>query len=642
MGTGVRAVPELGFPAAEVGSRPIAKSTQIGCNLYMGDTQKTLPGWLVNLRNSYAIHNVLAMRPELPFWVVRWCGEKSLEWMEMTDPRQRIKPFHFEIYFGKENVRDQHYAAALSEAMESEEPVVRELYGFSDLFYRLPVADDDPTFLYTGQFVHHPPNWESIVDQWRVLTGLEPASANPDFARFVRMTLDIPSIDTELLSALKAFVMQYGAFIAGAQSEDVFHERVDELNRDFFSRLWPIDDWVDSAISSDKFHLTPWYHEGKLTAWMKEGMGITRMPTRAMALMPLDDPGAPIDPVNTLVRNAQIQRAVVSLTREIPNTAATPLSDYGVSIITSAKRGKNAARSRVQLRELAQRCQAHLREHLNVQSVAGIGPEVARGASLHTSHRLAVVALHMCVQLDQEVLFSDEHPDSKPIRYIDLQESANAIMEALGRESTTEVKLASDLYVRQVLSYCDERVEMARGQFLATLFQLFRSVVRRYPLRQEARDHFIGELASKIEEAPSLYQLIEAFKQALSRLSFVSSKAFSGPKLMRIETTLQFLRDNFSQRLPLPEVARKACFSVPAFSRVFKQATGESYVSYLRAIRVNQAKKLLVTTPMTTDEIAQSCGFQSQHHLIRSFKKVTSQTPGAYRKEQAQRCADET
>jgi transcriptional regulator GlxA family with amidase domain len=52
----------------------------------------------------------------------------------------------------------------------------------------------------------------------------------------------------------------------------------------------------------------------------------------------------------------------------------------------------------------------------------------------------------------------------------------------------------------------------------------------------------------------------------------------------------------------------------------------------VRALRVEHAKRLLATSQMTTEQIAQVCGFQSQHHLLRSFKKVARQTPGAYRR----------
>jgi len=71
---------------------------------------------------------------------------------------------------------------------------------------------------------------------------------------------------------------------------------------------------------------------------------------------------------------------------------------------------------------------------------------------------------------------------------------------------------------------------------------------------------------------------------------------------------------------------------VPAFSRIFRHATGTSFLAYLRNVRVEHAKMLLRTTNLPTAQIAINCGFQSPHHLIRSFKKVTGHTPGDYRR----------
>ena len=65
--------------------------------------------------------------------------------------------------------------------------------------------------------------------------------------------------------------------------------------------------------------------------------------------MPLDERDERLDPVRTLVRNAEIQRAAIAYCREMSETAATRLGDYGISIITSSKRGHNDARARVEL-----------------------------------------------------------------------------------------------------------------------------------------------------------------------------------------------------------------------------------------------------------------------------------------------------
>jgi AraC-like DNA-binding protein len=590
------------------------------------------PDWFGTIRAGYAIHNILAMRPELAFWVIRWDGVEKLEWMELTDPHRRLKPYHFEIYFGKEPLRDEHYLRIMAEAQKSGDVVTRELFGFCDLLYALPADRERRTFLYAGQFQRAQPDWDTLSAQWRQMTGLEPASANPDFVSFVRMALGVPVLEPPLLQAVQEFIKLHAAFLTSSEDRGEIQRRVDTLNRDFFAQLWPIEDWIDSAISPEKFQITPWYHDRKLTDWMKEGLGIQRLPTTALALMPVDARTDPLDPVQTLVRNAGIQRACLALAREMPETAATRLQDYGVSIVTSAEPGKNTVRARLELRERAHRFQSFVRERFKVRSIVGIGSTLSPGSPLYSSHREATLALHMGVQLEQDVLFYEEHPNVGPLRYADLQRAADALTDAFERSSTIESRLASDRYVQVVLSYSAERIEVVRSQFLAMLFQLLARVERRYPLRSEARDTFAVDLTAKLETAPSLYQVIEGFNEGLQRLDVMGSKAVHGPKVLRLEATLQYLRENFRESLRLPDVARKAGFSVPVFTRAFKQATGTSFLAYVRLLRVEHAKKLLSTSQMTTEQIAQVCGFQSQHHLLRSFKKVTTKTPGEYRR----------
>ncbi len=588
--------------------------------------------WEVRFRNAYAVHNVVSHRGALPFFLIQWDRGDHLEWRDLGDPRQRLQPFHFETHFGRDLQRDAHYLTCIEAALQSRAPHVGDLFGFSDLFVPLSPDADKPTFLFAGQFLRAHPNWESLQEQWANISGREPSSADPDFVHFVRMALGVPVVNDELLEALSGFAKLWGDHLTSERDEAALSERIDKLNRECFATQWPVDGWIDSVIHPDKFRQTPWHEEGELSDWMKEGMGIERLPTTAMALMPIDDRRERFDPVQVLIRNAQIQRACIALARETAQTAATRLQDYGVSIITSTKSCSNTTQMRLELRERAQRFRDHIRQLFGVRIVLGIGNTLAPGARLHPSHQEAVLALHVCAQMKRDVLFFDEHEATHRPRYGDLQAAANELGEAMNRQNATEIKLQSDRYVSLVLRYAAERTEVARSLLLATLFELLRAVQKRHPMRAEARERFADELTDAIEGAQSLYQVIEAFGSALERLVFVSSTAWQGPSVMRIEATLQYLAENFSESLPLPVVAKQAGFSVPAFSRVFKKATGTSFLAYLRAIRVERVKALLVTTPMTTEQIAQACGFKSQHHLIRSFKKVTERTPGEYRK----------
>jgi AraC-like DNA-binding protein len=610
----------------------------------MTPTNQTQPtfNWRERLKNAYAIHNVITLRPELPVYLIQWDkkkqmqeGEKLLDWMDLGEPNNlMLRPQHFESYYGKDHVRDQHYMEALKAADETDAVVIREIYGTCDLFQPLPREDSSVrAFIHAGHFLLRSPEWDSISRSWREMTGQEPASANRDFVHYVRMLLNLPVFDEpEMLQALKEFFVLYAEYLTVGHDDVALRAKVDELNSNAFARFWPIRDWVDSIISPNKFLPPPWHFVGKLTDWMKVGIGIDALPTTAMALMPLDSQKEMLDPVRTLLRNAAIQRECIKFAREMPETAATNLQDYGVSIITSSKKGKSRARARLELRERAQKFKDFVAEKFGVNAVVGIGRSLSPGAPLHESHQDAVLALHMCVQLEKDILFHDEHGGAEQFRYAQLQQAADELLEALNRESSTALKLACDRYVQFVLRYSNQRVETVRGQFLATLFQMFNTVQRRNPMRKEARHTFINDLTLRIEETRSMDQLIESFNESLQRLSFVSTKAWRGPSVMLLEATLQYLRENYFEPLPLPDVARKAGFSVPVFTRVFKQATGTSYLNYLRTIRIEHAKKLLSTTMLTLEQIAQACGFNSQHHLIRSFKKVTIHTPGSFRK----------
>jgi AraC-like DNA-binding protein len=590
--------------------------------------------WLERINNYYWVNNLLRLHQELPFWILHWDGKKGLTWMDLNEVVGRIQPFHFEIHFGKEAKRDDYYWESLKRAGRDRDFVVGELMGFSDFFFALPADQKGRTFFYGGQFLTEELDWDGIAWRWRELTGQLPASANPDFMRFVRMALRIPVIEAPVLKAIEEFLGLFSELVTTDHADVRLHERVKKLKREVFDRAWPNNDWVDRATSSEKFLLTPWYHEGKLEDWRSEEMGICRLPTTAMTLMPVYPKNQTLDPVQTMVKNAQIQRACIRFASAMPETGANRLGDYGVSILTSAAPGKSAARAKLELRERAQKLQAFVKETFEVNTVVGIGRTLPPGEPLYPSHHDAVLALHLCVQLEKDILFYDEKGTTKDgMRYSLLNRAGADLSDAFDRVAMDEIKLASDQYVRLVLVWSTERIEVVRSQFLSMLFTLIKNIQKRHLLRNEVAEHLADDLSQKIEEAPSVYRVIETFKDALARLSVFASRALEGPKSMRLDTTLQYLKDNFAEPLRLTSVARKAGFSVPAFSRIFKQATGTSFLVYLRNIRVEHAKMLLRTTTLSAEQIAQACGFQSQHHLIRSFKKVSKSTPGNYRKD---------
>lgn len=71
--------------------------------------------------------------------------------------------------------------------------------------------------------------------------------------------------------------------------------------------------------------------------------------------------------------------------------------------------------------------------------------------------------------------------------------------------------------------------------------------------------------------------------------------------------------------------------SGPYLSRMFKEKYGVSILHYIANTRIDHAKKLLLESEKSIQEIAEESGFLSSNVFIKSFKKQEGVTPGTYR-----------
>ena len=96
---------------------------------------------------------------------------------------------------------------------------------------------------------------------------------------------------------------------------------------------------------------------------------------------------------------------------------------------------------------------------------------------------------------------------------------------------------------------------------------------------------------------------------------------------------LRYLREHCAEKLSLEELS-KSCFYNPSYlSRRFKEYFGLTITDFLSRSRLEKAEELLVSTNLSTDEIAQSCGFSSKNAFYRQFKELRGMTPGDFRRQ---------
>ncbi len=94
---------------------------------------------------------------------------------------------------------------------------------------------------------------------------------------------------------------------------------------------------------------------------------------------------------------------------------------------------------------------------------------------------------------------------------------------------------------------------------------------------------------------------------------------------------LSYITDNY-RTVTLTEVADHFNYSVPHCSRLIRDETGESFVTFVRRIRMNHAAALLSGSRTSVAEISAMVGYENPESFIRVFEKYYGMTPTAYRR----------
>jgi transcriptional regulator GlxA family with amidase domain len=120
---------------------------------------------------------------------------------------------------------------------------------------------------------------------------------------------------------------------------------------------------------------------------------------------------------------------------------------------------------------------------------------------------------------------------------------------------------------------------------------------------------------------------------------FSAQLAAQRPERATLAELESWVADHLREDLSVPVLAARACMSVRNFSRRFGQEFGITPASYVEAVRVEAARRLLETTRRGLEDIAEVCGFGTVETMHRSFKRTVRVTPGEYRRHFSPRAA---
>lgn len=138
---------------------------------------------------------------------------------------------------------------------------------------------------------------------------------------------------------------------------------------------------------------------------------------------------------------------------------------------------------------------------------------------------------------------------------------------------------------------------------------------------------------------PSFSDMPRSYRESVNRLR---EKHKDSPDLLLdspdkikdyVEAAKRYIESNFIRDISLMACAESVGISPYYLSHIFKEKTGNTFVEYLTAVRMERARELCRNQSLTIKDISDRCGYINTTYFCKVFKRNMGKTIGAYRQE---------
>jgi AraC-like DNA-binding protein len=268
-----------------------------------------------------------------------------------------------------------------------------------------------------------------------------------------------------------------------------------------------------------------------------------------------------------------------------------------------------------------------LSERYSLKILFGIGNMCKSSLEIWRSYQEALEAVNCIPHHDQEISkWYLDIPKEGQIYYYPI-EFEQRIINCCKSSDVEQIKILFDILYEENFM---KRI-LTMNMYKQLFYELKSTMIK---LAQQVSED--GSLLKQLEDLSFSKSINEdfqcIFKEYINICAYIAESK-NNKSLCLTKKITSFIDENYMIKdLGLPLVASEFNFSEGYLSYFFKEQTGKNFSDYVEQIRMTKAHKLLESSTISINDIAEKVGYSNVQSFRRAFKRVEGVSPSMLRK----------
>lgn len=181
------------------------------------------------------------------------------------------------------------------------------------------------------------------------------------------------------------------------------------------------------------------------------------------------------------------------------------------------------------------------------------------------------------------------------------------------KENQKYLSIGKELEKKEIFSWCWKKETWKK------ISEIIEKMCQEYSKKEYAWKLAINGLISEL--------IVTSLREMPARENVVKEK-----KMIRIRNILEYIALHYYDNITLQSCAAAAGFNSTYLSRYFKNTMGITFQEYIKRLRIDRAKWLLMTEKIPITEVCNRSGFRDIKTFNKMFKKECGMSPTEFRK----------